>query len=134
MAEGILNTGMTIYDLNEQIASKKEALTTEEKQAVIPKLNTWVNGAAMGSSKFIFAFCPKDNYITVFNRIPKNPKKVRAEERFGEQLVECLEAYGTIKSIDVLNDETAEAWVEREEKLNYVLIFDGSRGVVPFAG
>lgn len=127
---GTLNTGMTVYEFNEQVAkSRGRPLNKEERLDVACALSEWAETPEIQNSKYILAYGAKANYITMFVRHKKNHSG-----SLTKNILECLDDFGEIWSMDVLPEQNiVEAWIKTEdETFVYVLIFPYDKGVVSF--
>lgn len=121
---GVIDTGLTLYDLNKQLVEKLPMLTDiviEKKQKEIRKFINTIHP----NVKYYMLLCNELNYYTLFHRDITNKLELQNE------MVECLKDLGAIQAIDTLEDKTAiECWIKNETGTYMLLFFPYDMGVI----
>lgn len=118
---------MSVYDMNEQLVAQLAALTDEQLEERIQELNDWYHEYR---ASYYMLMCKEQSYYTVltFERAIDLPDCAN----FGKAIVECLSNIGEIKDITYLDDNTYECWVQQNEVVWCLHLFDYSQGIVTF--
>lgn len=120
---GTINTGLNLYELNQQIYANKPPLTSEQKQECAKDIKQWFTEQHTQT----FALVGYDfHYFTVFlESIDEN------NADFSSNVMECLDSIGAIKDYEIKPDGI-EFWIcpkEKEETYIFIL-FNYEQGVV----
>ena len=118
-----VKSSITLYDLNKQAVTQQPPLENFESSLEI--LNNYLTYT---KNIYYMLLCKDKSYYTVFVR--KNNPDLLA---FDKEFIDCIQNFGTIKSINMSEDEAAiEIWVTLpEENDSYVMyLFGYDQGVI----
>lgn len=124
MIKDDINLGMNVYDLNKQIISQ---LSFTELQQIFNILNHYVRE---NKYSYYMLLCRDINYYTIFklNREIENSDILNT---FSEDVIDCVQNIGTLKSADVTEDGAIEIWVHPEDSEPMVMyLFPYDTGVI----
>lgn len=110
------NTGfqLTLYDLNKQMMSSKNAISFNDRMASIKELKEYV---ATKNNQFYMLLCNDIKYYTVFN-IPNKSSD------YANDFWACLDNLGKVKAIGRTDDgEAIEIWLTLDNQETYVAYF-----------
>lgn len=117
---------MNLYEMNKQIMQQCPACTKEEIEQAKKLLDNYF---ANTEGKYFMLLCNDLRYYTLFVRKPK-----LTTEKFSDVVIECLDNVGSIKSIDLVeNEQVVEIWVTvKEIDTTFVMyLFNYDEGVIP---
>ena len=112
---------MNLYDLNCSIVDQLPALLEFDNAIeTIDKCRT------MTSNEYYMLYGKDISYFTVFHVQPDGEFN-----SLGEAVIECLQSVGTIKAVDLINDDTTvEIWIEVDDTTMCMYLFPYDAGVV----
>ena len=100
------NIQMKLYDLNKQIISQMADLTNEDLK---DSKNIITEYLQKQGNKFYMLLCRDINYYTLFKTSTEAKLPAAASE-----VLECAKTIGTIKSVDINDNNAIEIWVHAE--------------------
>ena len=118
--EGNVNLGMTIYDLNKQVISQMgilEGAAREEAHLHITDMATRSNNT------YFMLLCRDINYYTLFKLNKDNNDLCN----IANEVFECAEDIGAIKSVESVDGDAIEIWVhpvDSDPIVMYLLPYD----------
>ena len=116
---------MDLYNLNRMLMSQMPDLSHEDIIAAKKTIREFVNLNGEDVSGAYMLLCHDLRYYTIFLK-----DKVY-EEKMEDVVIECLEYFGNIKSIDYNEDSNAiELWFTYEEEPYVAYLFNYNEGVV----
>ena len=122
--EGNVNLGMTIYDLNKQVISQMgilEGAAREEAHLHITDMATRSNNT------YFMLLCRDINYYTLF----KLNKDNNGLCNIANEVFECVEDIGAIKSVESVEGDAIEIWVHPVDEDPIVMyLFPYDAGVI----
>ena len=122
--EGNVNLGMTIYDLNKQVISQMgilEGAAREEAHLHI------TNMATRSNNTYFMLLCRDINYYTLF----KLNKDNNGLCNIANEVFECAEDIGAIKSVESVDGDAIEIWVHPVDSDPIVMyLFPYDAGVI----
>lgn len=122
--EGNVNLGMTIYDLNKQVISQMgilEGAAREEAHLHITDMATRSNNT------YFMLLCRDINYYTLF----KLNKDNNGLCNIANEVFECVEDIGAIKSVESVEGDAIEIWVHPVDEDPVVMyLFPYDAGVI----
>lgn len=122
--EGNVNLGMTIYDLNKQVISQMgilEGAAREEAHLHITDMATRSNNT------YFMLLCRDINYYTLF----KLNKDNNGLCNIANEVFECVEDIGVIKSVESVEGDAIEIWVHPVDEDPIVMyLFPYDAGVI----
>ena len=122
--EGNVNLGMTIYDLNKQVISQMgilEGAAREEAHLHITDMATSSNNT------YFMLLCRDINYYTLF----KLNKDNNGLCNIANEVFECVEDIGAIKSVESVEGDAIEIWVHPVDEDPIVMyLFPYDAGVI----
>ena len=121
--EGILNnTGTSLYDINKMLIAGMPDYTPED---IIDSKKTIRKFIDENPANVYMLLCHDLRYYTIFL------KNKQYEENMEDVVIECLEYFGSIKSIDYNEESRAmELWFTYEEEPHVAYLFGYDEGVV----
>ena len=114
---------LSIYEINKQLVTQQPVLI--DFSQAFEKLDEYINKT---NNEFYMLLCRDKNYYTLFFR-EKEEKNISLKL----ELIDCLNNFGEIKSIDFTEDESAiEIWMTvPEDNDSYVMyLFQYDNGVI----
>lgn len=122
--EGNVNLGMTIYDLNKQVISQMgilEGAAREEAHLHITDMATRSNNT------YFMLLCRDINYYTLFKLNKDNNDLCN----IANEVFECAEDIGAIKSVESVDGDAIEIWVHPVDSDPIVMyLFPYDAGVI----
>ena len=122
--EGNVNLGMTIYDLNKQVISQMgilEGAAREEAHLHI------TNMATRSNNTYFMLLCRDINYYTLFKLNKDNNDLCN----IANEVFECAEDIGAIKSVESVDGDAIEIWVHPVDSDPIVMyLFPYDAGVI----
>lgn len=106
-----INTGMTLYEVNQAVVNKLEPLDEYVLSAKEVLIKDFIKNS---KNKYYMLLCNELHYYTVFVTGLLNPPKENAPIQ--REITTCLFKMGTVKSIEETPDKNAiEIWVTTDE-------------------
>jgi hypothetical protein len=121
-----MESQLNLYQLNRQLVAALPTLTTEQLETAAKGLDQFKDNC---KCHYFMLLSNELRYYTVFKIEPYG----EAIESFGDLLVSCLREIGDIKSIEVIEDGTAEIWVsspDNPETADVFYLFPYDNGVL----
>ena len=120
---------MTLYEFNQIGMANFPDFKEEDFLKATEEFESWIKNNS--EVKYYMLLNKENSYYTLFNIQSSFALKDVSKTMFKE-LCECLQTFGTIKSIDLTEDKTAfEIWVkDRDEKTFMFLLFPYDLGVI----
>lgn len=117
---GSLDTGLTVYEINQQIFSKAPVLTEEQIENKKDVIRHYAHTNKTDSNYFML-LSNELHYYTLFYR------KDRANNKYpliSDEVIECLKWLGAIVAIDYdSNSDCVECWIKDDENQAKMLLF-----------
>lgn len=122
-----MNTEISLYDMNKQLMKQQKGLSKYALQEKRLALNKYMNKQT--NSYFMLLF--RDiNYYTVFRKVNTSSLDICY---FGEELINCLQSFNKVYSIEIQDDNAIEIWIQDEEGEPVVgYLFPYDIGIVEF--
>lgn len=120
-----LDTGLTLYEVNQQLVAQLPDMTREQIEEKRNIFNSFLEDEA---AEYYMMLCKELSYYTIFRILPK--------EYVGpfcfSEVVECLlEFADSIKSITKTDDGNAiEIWIKKDDTCHVVYFFNYTHGVI----
>lgn len=125
MAQQVIDTGATLYDLNKQMVIKETLMSPKNIAAAQIKIENWFN---TDIDCYAMLLCNDRRDFTIFhlyeNQNP-NPCAIAAEEVIG-----CLTDRGDIISIDPTEDRAWEIWLKINDEAYCYYLFCYDKAVI----
>jgi hypothetical protein len=115
------NINLNLYDVNKQIISQLPPLSEQQLNDVIGEMNFWSKANAY------MLYGKEISYFTLLQY------KEEESINFGENIISLLkDITDTIYSIDVVNDDSIEIWINYEENPTVLYLFNYEGGIVNY--
>ena len=122
---GLLNLGLTEYDINKMIIGQLPSLITEAQLEPSKKLLYEFTHNHITSVGYYMLLCNDIHYYTVFEVCNEYEEKVE------NLIIECLQNVGVIQQINRAENESAiECWVKNENGVFMFMLFNYDWGVI----
>lgn len=119
----ILDTGLSLYDLNKQLIEQLPDYSEENITAAITLIDDFIKEV---NSEFYMLLNKDINYYTIFNVVDFVSEPICSEE-----IMACIKELGIIKSIDKTEDGQAiEIWIKQNDNISVMYLFDYAGGVI----
>ncbi len=116
---------MDLYSLNRMFMSQMPNLSEEDIENAKQTIRRFIDHDSGNSSGVYMLLCHDLRYYTIFL------KDKAYEEKMEEVVIECLEYFGDIKSIDYNEDSNAiELWFTSDDEPYVAYLFNYNEGVV----
>ena len=113
------NISLSLYDLNKTAISQLKGYSKKELQQVSKDLTQWINT----TNKYYLMLNHELRYVTMFEY------NERTNEIFGDLVIECAQAIGILKLIDIQPDH-CEIWITKNDEAFALQLFPYDQGVV----
>ena len=122
--EGNVNLGMTIYDLNKQVISQMDMLEGAAREEAHLHIT---NMATRSNNTYFMLLCRDINYYTLFKLNKDNNDLCN----IANEVFECAEDIGAIKSVESVDGDAIEIWVHPVDSDPIVMyLFPYDAGVI----
>ena len=124
LLEGDINLGMTIYDLNKQVISQMGILEGEAREEAHLHITDM---ATRSNNTYFMLLCRDINYYTLFKLNKDNNDLCN----IANEVFECAEDIGAIKSVESVDGDAIEIWVHPVDSDPIVMyLFPYDAGVI----
>lgn len=117
---------LSLYELNQQVAANIPTLNEEQIQEAKETINDFIQ--LYGDKKYFMLLGKDLSYYTMFVR-----SKVRGAPEFADEVIECLQGLGEIKSVKTNEaNGTVECWIKcsKEDIARVLYLFEYEMGVI----
>lgn len=117
---------LTLYDVNKLTMPNLPDLTNEQIDEAKRKIAAFIPS----NTNYWMLLNNEKRYYTVFHL--NKAKNVLLCPKIEDEIIECLTELGAIKSIEIIDDNTVEAWViDKDDETAYVYyLFNYDGGIV----